>query len=156
MTSPDPSPTPPIPVVAESSRPRSRRRRSRSGSPARGRIYLILFWLLLNGYNVFVYWTTPDYDRRALLRHEAPLFVVLTSLFAGILCRQNWSRYLLISFLLYRAGATLIFVPNRTEEMLQSLEVAFDVLLAPVLLSLVIWGLIAIPSIRRLVSRTYE
>jgi len=155
MSSPDTSSDSGIPVAEEQYRPQSRRRRSRSGSATRGIIYLALFWLLLTLYHVSGYLGTPDYGRRDYVAHEARWFIITSSLFVGVACRQNWSRYLLIAILLFRLGATLMFVPTFTEEMLQSFQVCFSVLSGPALNALIIWGLIAIPSVRRLVSRHY-
>lgn len=155
MSSPDTSPDSAIPLAEESYQPRSRRRRSRSGSSTRGVIYLALFWVLLTLYHVSGFLGTADYDKREYLAHEARWFIITTSLFVGVACRQNWSRYLLVALLLFRLGATLIFVPSFTEQMLQSLQVCFNVLSGPTLNALIIWGLISIPSIRRLVSRHY-
>ena len=155
---PDPSqnPPPPPPPLPEPPRQRTRRRRSRSGSPLRGRIYLILFWLLLNAYHLLGYFGTAEYAKRDYARHEAPIFVITTSLFVAVICRQGWARYLLLFFLLFRLVSTLIFVPTQTEAMLQSFPAAVDVLFYPVLNACILWGIVSIPSIRRLVSRTYE
>ena len=81
--------------------------------------------------------------------------IIMTSLFVGVFCRQSWARYLLLFLLLYRLGCTLVFVPTQTEQMLQNPLVAIDVLFYPVLAGCIIWGIMCIPSIRRLVSRTY-
>jgi hypothetical protein len=155
MSSPDTASNPGIPLAEESYRPRSRRRHSRSGSSARGRIYLALFWLVLTFFHGWGYLVTADYEKREYLAHEAKWFIITTSLFTGAFCRQNWSRYLLIALLLFRLGATMLFIPTYTEAMLQSIQVCFNVLSGPTLNALIIWGLIAIPSIRRLVSRHY-
>jgi hypothetical protein len=119
-------------------------------------IYLILFWFLLTAYHVLGYLGTPDYGKREYLAHEARWFIITTSLFIGVLCRQGWSRYLLIGLLMFRLGATMVYVPMDTERMLQSVAVFFDVMSYPILDGLIIWGLISIPSIRRLVSRNYR
>jgi hypothetical protein len=119
-------------------------------------IYLALFWLALVLYHVWGYLSTEDYHKRAYLAHEARWFIITTSLFVGVFCRQSWSRYLLIALLLFRLGSTLIFLPISTEEMLHSLEACLDNLSGPVLDAGIIWGLISIPSIRRLVSRAHH
>jgi hypothetical protein len=152
MSSPDTTPDP-IPLAEEEYHPPSRRRRSRSGSTTRGIIYLALFWVLLTLYHVSGYLGTADYDKREYIAHEARWFIISTALFVGVCCRKNWSRYLLIALLLFRLGATLIFVPSFTEQMLQDLQVCLNVLSGPIINAVIIWGLISIPSIRRLVSR---
>lgn len=116
----------------------------------------MLFWLLLHTYHLLEYLRAPEYTKRDFARHEAPLFIITTSLFAGVICRQGWARYLLLFFLLFRLVSTLIFVPVETELMLQSLTVAINVLFYPVLNACILWGIACIPSIRRLVSRSYE
>ena len=122
----------------------------------RGRAYLVLFFLLLQFYHVWIYFTTEPYARQELVAHEAPLFVITAALYFGVACRQNWARYLLIAFTMFRVGATLIFLPAFIEPMMASNEMLFRLLTGPVLDAVTIWGLISIPSIRRLVSRTYE
>ena len=82
--------------------------------------------------------------------------IIMTSLFVGVFCRRAWARYILLFLLLYRLGSTLVYVPTQTEQMLQNPLFAIDVLFYPVLNACIIWGIKSIPSIRRLVSRTYE
>lgn len=119
-------------------------------------VYLALFWILLTLYHVWGYLGTEDYQKRAFLAHEARWFIITTSLFIGVFCRQNWARYLLIALLVVRLGATLIFLPSFTEEMLHSIRACFDSLCYPILDALIIWGLISIPSIRRLATPAYH
>lgn len=99
---------------------------------------------------------TPSYAKQDYARHEAPMAIIVTSLFVGVICRQGWARYLLLALLLFRLGSTLVFVPMQTEAMLQNPALAIDVFFYPALAGSIIWGIMAIPSIRRLVSRTYE
>jgi TctA family transporter len=111
---------------------------------------------LLHSYHVLGFLNTPEYAKRDYARHEAPMAIITTSLFIAVIYRQAWARYLLLALLLFRLGSTLIFVPMQTEAMLQNPAMAIDVLFYPALAGCIIWGIKSIPSIRRLVSRTYE
>ncbi len=111
---------------------------------------------MLHAYHLLGYWNTAEYAKRDYAHREAPMAIVTTSLFVGVLYRQPWARYLLLALLLFRLGSTLVFVPTQTEMMLQNPATAIDVFFYPVLAGCIIWGIKSIPSIRRLVSRTYE
>jgi hypothetical protein len=122
----------------------------------RGRLYLGIFLVAITVYHVWIYLTIEDYAKQSFVAHEIPLFSVTASLTLGVVCRQFWARYLLIAFLMWRVGATLIFLPGYFDLMGLSPAFLFRAVSGPVMHSLIIWALISVPSIRRLVSRNYE
>jgi len=134
--------------------PSGRRRRHRSLT--RGRLYLVLIFLLLFAFNLWNFSFTPNYEKQDFLLHEVPIGMVVTSLLAGVWCRQFWARYLLAAILLVRAVASCIMLSKYTELIFSSWVFACTMLSGPVLYAALTWALLSLPSIRRLVSRRYE
>jgi len=130
-------------------------RRPRRGQ-TRGRLYLAVMFLLMFAFSLMNLLLTPSYDRQAFLLYEAPMGIVITSLLAGVWCRQFWARYLLIGVLAIRVAAGGIAVAKFADMMLGNWIFALAILSGPALYAAIIWALVSAPSIRRLVSRQYE
>ncbi|MDR3403861.1 MAG: hypothetical protein P4L99_15300 [Chthoniobacter sp.] len=133
----------------------SGRRRSHRGL-SRGRLYLVLIFLVLFTFNLVNYLFTPYYEKQDLLLHEVPIGIVMTSLLVGVWCRQFWARYLLAALALFRVVASFIILPAFAEMIMSNWVIALSMLIGPILYALVTWAVLGLPSIRRLVSRRYE
>jgi hypothetical protein len=125
-----------------------------SGNSARGRLFLVLIFLVLRLGDALVYFGGPSSAKSQLLAGVLTGALWTTALLAGVWFRQDWCRWALMVALIACIFASAAF-----------LRAAFDLPLNYRLMSILLavaainggaaWAVIALRDIRRVTSRAY-